>query len=470
MTVKPKIGVLLITSGWFRDVGLQQSGSSLTAEVDDMAREIVVRLSAFCEPVCRGVVYSEADAAAAAVEFISAEVDGLVISSLMWCEDQILRAALTRLHGLPCVVCTFLPYKLLPETVSFENMLRGSGSVASLQISGFLKREGYNYQSLSGYYRDEEVYRELADHCRAFGIRRRLRGARCGVLPFRCDQMSTTYVDEFDLRKQYGIELRYLELQRFREAAAAVSADDIGSFITKLEQDGVVIDVDRKNLEEGVKYALSVERIAAEERLDILAMNDIIDEMHRCFGLRPCLSNKRMSGSGIVVSMEADIAAGIAMFLLREYTGETPFYSEVFTADFENNALLMGHAGYHDSNNRDERYPVRVISDAEYKNSDPFTGACTYFKYKPGPVTAVNCVYNGERLQWVVFEGESLSGPPKLEGNCHLFCRPGLPVGTFYERAIEIGVSQHWVVVGGHWKARLEKLCRWLGIRYYQFP
>ncbi|GAI40926.1 unnamed protein product, partial [marine sediment metagenome] len=35
--------------------------------------------------------------------------------------------------------------------------------------------------------------------------------------------MSTTYVDEFSLRKLYGIELRYLELHRFREEAKKIT-------------------------------------------------------------------------------------------------------------------------------------------------------------------------------------------------------------------------------------------------------
>jgi len=165
--------------------------------------------------------------------------------------------------------------------------------------------------------------------------------------------------------------------------------------------------------------------------------------------------------------MEADIAAGIAMFILRLFTGESPFYTEIFTADLEKNALLMGHAGYHDSRNHDTSCPVAVIPDVEYQNTDRFSGACSFFKYKPGPVTIVNSVYDGSRLRWAVLEGISLPGPPKMEGNCHLFCSPDIPVRTFYEEAVRLGVSQHWVVVSGRHKKNLEKLCSWLNIGYW---
>jgi L-arabinose isomerase len=466
MRAKPRIGIIFMTSGWFRDVGLQTSSSSITGEVDEIAREIVQNLSRFSDPVFAGVLFSEDEAERAAEAIAKSGVDGLIIAPLMWCEDQILRAALKALPELPVIACLFLPVEGLPDYVSYEEMLKGSGLVGILQMSGFLKREGYRYQSVSGYYRDPDIYEEIGDHCLAFAICRDLKNVRCGVLPFRCDQMSTTYVDEFSIRKRYGIELRYLELQRLKEEAQKVARKEIIAFKQHIEDEGQQVEVDQDTLSEGIRYAIAMEKIISEERLGILAMNDIIDEMHVCFGLRPCLSNPRISASGVVVTMEADIAAGIAMRVLLRFTGKAPFYSELYTADLEHNALLMGHAGYHDSSNRDEQYPVKIIPDVEYKNSDPFTGACTFFKYRPGPVTVVNSVYTGEKLKWAVFEGESLPGPPKMEGGCHLFCQAEVDVKKLCNRAVELGVSQHWIVVPGHYMKKLERLCTWLDIEY----
>jgi len=286
-------------------------------------------------------------------------------------------------------------------------------------------------------------------------------------LPFRCEQMSTTYVDEFTIRKQYGIELRYLEIAHFREIAQNVRKEEIKAFKELLKKNSFQIEVDERNLDEGIKYSIAMEKVIAREGLHILSMNDVIDEMHTKMGLRPCLSNPRIDASGAVVSMEADIAAGIAMRILRLFTEFAPFYTELFTVDLSANAFLMGHAGYHNPSLHDPQYGVRIVPDVEYENSDDFTGACTYFKYKPGPVTIVNAVYNGEKLQWMVFEGESLAGPPKLNGNCHLFCEVKVPVGDFFKRSIDIGVSQHFIVVPGHLSKNLALLCEWLDIEYF---
>ena len=98
-------------------------------------------------------------------------------------------------------------------------------------------------------------------------------------------------------------------------------------------------------------------------------------------------------------------------------TGQSPFYTETFSVDYEKNALLLGHAGYHDTSNADPGYPVQIVADVEYENSDTFAGAVSFFKYRAGPVTVVNSVWDGQRLKWVAFEGQSLPGPPKMDGN-----------------------------------------------------
>ena len=92
---------------------------------------------------------------------------------------------------------------------------------------------------------------------------------RCGVLPFRCEAMSTTYIDEFAIRKLYGIELKYLELQRFREEAQKVPHDEINQFKKLIKDEGQVVEVDQKNLTEGIRYAIALEKVISEERISI---------------------------------------------------------------------------------------------------------------------------------------------------------------------------------------------------------
>jgi L-fucose isomerase-like protein len=460
--LRPRLGVLFFTSGWFREVGLQDPSSDTTAQVAAAARRAAADLEAFCEPVFSGVLFSADEARAEARRLAAENVDGLLVAPLMWCEDQVVRAALAELPGLPLLLWTCSPEATLPQFVPFQRMIRGSGAVCTLQLSGLLKREGRWFRSVVGPLGDPETYRDIASWARALAVARRLCGLRVGVLPFRCEQMSTTYVDEFELRRLYGVELAYLELERVRRTAAEAPAAAVAACRRDLE--AARIEVDARNLEEGIRYALALETVLEAEGLPALAMNDVTPEMHASFGLRPCLSHPRLSERA-VVAMEADVAAAVAMYALRLATGERPFYTETFGADYAAGALLLGHAGYHDAANADPEHPVQVVSDVEYENSDRFTGAVSLFKYRPGPVTLVNSVWDGERLKWAALQGRSLSGPLKMDGNSHLYCALEVPVREFFRRSVENGVSQHWIVVHGHRLAELEPLSEAAGVR-----
>jgi len=464
-----KIGVLFITSGCFRSIGLQSDESSFTSEVEKIGKEIVANLSGFLEPVYTGVLFSEENAKQAAKEIKKAEVAGLIVAPLMWCEDQILRAALKELPVIPIILCTFFPGTTLPTYLRYGDMLKGSATVGTLQLSGFLKREGYPFQAVSGYYKDPAFYEQIKDYANALMVKQQLKRVICGILPFPCDQMSTTYVDEFNIRKLYGIEYKYLEINHLFNMAQECNQGEIEDLKRLLTEKGYVLQIDEKNFVEGIKYALAMEKIVSENNLSILCMNDVINEMHSVMGLRPSLFNPRLNKTGLVVSMEADIAAGIGMYILKIFTAQTPFYVEILNADLEKNAFVLGHAGYHEAVNYDENYPVKIVPDVEYKNSDKFSGAVSCFKYKPGAVTLVNCVYNGKKLQLTAIEGESVNCLPVLEDTNHLVCRLNIPISKFLNDILNLGISQHFLVIPGKYGENLERLSHFLDIEYHNY-
>ena len=456
---RPRLGVLLVTSGWFREVGLQGSDSETTRRVAEAGADLVRRLEDFCDPVCSGVLFSPAEAEAAGRRMAAEHVDGVLLVPLMWCEDAIPFAALRLLVGIPLVVWTWSPGPSLPDFVPFQLMIQGSGPVCTMQLSGALRREGIPFVSVAGHAQDPAALQEIEWLARAMAARRALRTARVGLLPFRCEHMSSTWVDELGLRSRYGAQVIYLELERVRRAAAECDGRAVRAFRDGLEGDGARIEVEATILEEGIRYALAMQRIMSEERLDALAMNDVIPEMHASFGLRPCLGNPALSGGGAVVSMEGDVGAAVAMLVLQRFTGESPFYTEPFSVDHDGGTILMGHAGYHDAANADPAVPLRVVPDVEYQGSDRWTGAVTLFKYRAGAVSAVNSTWDGRQLQWCCLEGESLPGAARMEGNCHLVFRPSIPVRDFCARAVQAGVSQHWVFVPGHRAREIRLLC-----------
>jgi hypothetical protein len=167
--------------------------------------------------------------------------------------------------------------------------------------------------------------------------------------------------------------------------------------------------------------------------------------------------------------MEADIAAGIGMFIVKNFTNETPFYVEILNTDLSKNAFVLGHAGYHEAVNYDSTYPIKIVPDIEYKNSDKFTGAVSCFKYKSGDITLINCIYNGEKLKFSVIEGESLECPPLLEDTNHLVCKINKPVDWFLDTLVNSGISQHFFVIPGRHSLNLGYLCKFIDIEFISY-
>jgi len=461
---KLNVGLIFLTSNWFRQVGLQDENSSLSQEVEKIAEEIRSEISDYCNPVYPGLIYSEELAREAAGLFREADIKALIISPLMWCEDQILRAVLKSLPELPIILLTIQPSYSLPDFLVYQEMLKGSGTVGSLQFSGMLRREGWSYSSLNGYRNSEDLNRQISAHLTSLQIVESLRFLKVGILPFPCDQMSTTFVDDFVLRKTYGIETRYIELQRVREIAENCGVDEISNFKKICSRAHWKINVSDEEFDAGISYALALNKLRKEETLGVLALNDVISETHDTFGMRPILDNPELSETDFTVSMEADVASGVGMYILKKLSGVPVLYTEVLGVDFKNNELLLGHCGYHDTRLADPEYPVSVVSDVEYKTVDKYEGATNYFKRKPGTVTIVNSVFHGERFTWSYITGESLEGQPRLEDTTHLMFSPDVPVRDFIDRSIDRGVSQHWIVVEGDIGERLHVLARWMDL------
>jgi L-fucose isomerase-like protein len=445
-----------------RDVGLAREGAGLSARIEEAAREIRTRLAAVADVVSPPVAASGSEAAAAAAAVKAAECACALVVPLVWCEDQVMRAAIRGLGSLPILLGTFLPQPRLGEHVDFEEMLAGSGVVGSLQAGGMLARDNVRVVSLAGWRGDEKLYATVGMEARAAAAARGLRGARLGLLPGRCEEMSVTWVDEGDLRRRYGVRVVPIGIARLSDAARQSSSDAVTSLRARLAAMGFVVETDAASLEQGLRAALGIGRIADEERLAGIAMNDIAPSMHAALGLRPCLSDPSLCETGLVIAMEADVAACLAMAGLRRLTRSAPFYSEVLNAGVADDCLLLGHAGWHDPAVRDPGWPAAIIPDEEYRHSNALAGAALCFKVASGPVTAVNAVWRAGRLLWTAIEGESLEGPPRLSGSCHLVMRTDAPVSALINGLIARGTSQHWIVVPGRRAVEVEAFARWM--------
>jgi L-arabinose isomerase len=445
---RPKIGVLLFTAQWFAEIGATGGAfAELPGTLEDDAARIEAALSGELDVIRSGVLATPEEVDAAVARFRRADVDGVVVCQITWGEDRLIRRAVAALPTTPLLLWCYAPFERLPDPMTMRDLFRASGPVGALQASGPLKRLGTRFGFAFGSYRDEGAIRSITAWARAAQVARDLRGVRIGVLPYRCDQMTGTYVDEFRLRQELGPLLTYISTHDYRAICEQIPDAQVAAFAADLKRTYRLADsLTQQGLLNGARVSLGLAEVAARYDLDAVAIEDVGEELHRVVGLRPCLSPPALFERA-VVSMEADVGGAVALLILRALTGRAPMYTEVFTMDVADNALLIGHAGMHDAAHLvDSEDEVLIEPDGEYVESEPHS-AWMRFRVKGGHVTLLSVFCDVERFKLVVTSGEALGGAPRLLGSPHAYVRLATPLPEFFERAIRTGMTQHWALV-----------------------
>ena len=197
----------------------------------------------------------------------------------------------------------------------------------------------------------------------------------------------------------------------------------------------------------GARVSLGLADLVQQYDLDAVGIEDVGEELHRVVGLRPCLYVPELFERAIV-SMEAEVGGAVALMILRGLARKSPMYTEVFTYDLADNAILIGHAGIHDVRLAESADQVWIELDGEYVESEP-DSAWMRFRVKGGQVTMLSVFCDIERFKMVIATGEALGGPPRLLGSPHAYVRLGTPVERFFERCVRTGMTQHWALVHG---------------------
>lgn len=445
---KPKVGLLVLTAEWFIQVGASQgSFSDLPKRLDQDAAAIVSTLTPSLDIINPGVLYTVAQVDAALTTFGNQSVDALLVCYITWGEDRLILKALENMPSIPLLLWCYTPSNRLPNVMTMVDLFQTSGPVGAVQSSGPLKRLGKKFGFAFGSPENPQTVRKIVAFSKAAQVASALKKVTIGVLPYRCDQMTGTYVDEFRLKMEIGPELKYISTHDYKELCERVPESEVSSFIVDLIKNYNLSErTTSTGLQNAARVSLGLAEVAHQYNLDAVAINDIADELHRVVGLRPCLGNRKLFERA-VVSMEAEVGGAVALLMLKMLTHKTPMYTEIFSVDTTENCILIGHAGIHDADNLVESKEEIVIEpDGEYVESEP-DSAWMRFRVKGGHVTLLSVFCDVKRFKMVITSGKALSGPHKLLGSPHAYVRLAYPLENFFEQIIHSGMTQHWALV-----------------------
>lgn len=466
---KVKAGLILLSAKWFLDVGIQNNDSGRYSElpgiIDSDTKSIIKTLERNFEIIYPGPVYSLDAAQAAVRKFKTEGIDLMILVHLMWSEDGPLVKILKEVREIPVLLWCYNPYHKLPEKMRTLELFRSSGAVGILQGSAPMRRMGIPFSYIFGYPGDERLDKELEEYAGVFKTAAGIKKLRIGQIAPRCEPMTGTYVDEFRLISRLGPTLVPISAYRLYEVSAALSDSEVDRFVQDLKTRYRVFGVSDKSLHYAARASMAVERLVEEEGLGAIAIEDLNPELHKLLKTRPCLWTPGLRDKKAVVGMEADVVSTIGMWIARQLGESTPMYTEIFTYDQEENALLMGHAAMHDTELAGEN-EITLIPDYEYEAADEVEGAWLHFTAKAGPVTVISTFADIESYRMLVFKGGVLPVKDKLEGFSSAYVKIGMPLHEFFEKAVRMGMTQHFAVSYDDLGAKLEKFCSVVGIEY----
>lgn len=460
MISTPRIGVVLLRAEWFDSV---VALPALSQAVHSDEETLLAFLGENFTLAGSWVVNSSASLSEASAELKAAELDCVVMVCQVWSEDFYLIPLRRAIGDRPLVVWCFLPWERPPSSATFVQVLQGSGPVGTLQGMGTLRNLGLDYAFTAGPPGHPRVLSDLRRAARVGQLRTWLRRAHFGVLPYRNDQMQSTFVDEFRLRAELGPSVEFLSVGELQSAAQALSREEVEAYMQELGERYPVRGVSQDTLLLAARASLGMAHLAVDRGLDLLSLNDIADELHDVLGLRPCLYPSLFEENNVLVGMEGDLGAATAMFVLNRLCGGPVMFAETWYWDEEDNTILAGHAGPQDPGLAREG-SLLIAHDYEFAQSDQTEGAALLFVARAGRGTLFQLRCTPTGWQGIVATGEALDSEPRMEGYPHLVFRPDVAVVDFLYQVAAVGTTQHWGFAYGDVRPEIADFCQEAGI------
>lgn len=469
-TKMPKIGIILVSPPRFHDLGVGTKNGSYSERKEKVAKELLTHFD-YAETVFPGIIYSKEDMEKAIITMKSEDVDMIFAHFLSWADDFAWVRFLRDIGDMPIMYATIVRDRLGFENSftddSFIEFLTAGGLVGSLEGSGDIARlkKGQVKIVLGS---KEEVMNACKDMAQICALRHELRHRSIALLPSFNEAMWSTYVDPYDIFTKIGPEIHFLSIVELSEIMDAIEDDECNKLtkeiLSKYEVKGTI---DEEKMAASVKGSLALEKIARKYNSELLVLNDIDKVLQRTIGLRPGFTPCPGTEDVLVVP-EGDIGAGLCAYILKKLTSQHVSFIEPFHIDAQTGTFAAGHAGPNDYT--DELGKTMIATDTRFAKSNlKYAGApFANHVFSPGEKTMIHLSENNGRFKLVATTVEVLESDHFLDGYSHGLFKPHMPVNEFFQKLLEIGVTQHYAITAGNLLSKMRLLAEIMGFDYYE--
>lgn len=468
----PKIGVLFIATGRFRNMGEGTDRGTYELRKQQEAEKYLEGIAKIGEVVYSKNVYTREDLAEQMEQFAREKVDCVFALFLSWTEDFVWVRFLRDMYPVPILFAARTRDSIcfgdtFAET-DFVEYLCAGGLVGSLEASGSIARfDRPMMETTIGTY--DQIMARLAVFAPAAAMRANLRKTNFALLASFNEVMWGTYMDPYMFFEKAGPELRFLSVATLAKEIEAVSDEQVKTAHDWLtERYEVLPDVDEKKFYESIRASIALENTARNAGVSTLVLNDVDTVLLTEVGLRPGFIPSPGSAADITIVPEGDMGGGLITYILKQLSGKPVNFIEPFHIDLPNNCFCGGHAGPNDYT--DPRGKVKIARDVRFaKTSYKYAGApFAWFIIPEGRRTMAHISQSAKGgLKLVCGLVDALPATHQITSYTHGSFRPvGIDIQEYFGRLINIGVTQHYGLVEGDYIAELRDFAKIMDMEF----
>lgn len=357
------------------------------------------------------------------------EIDAVIMIPVSWFEDYL--------------VGRFLDFLEVPLFFWSIPLLESGSLCATQQISYYLNSLKKSFDVTYGEINNENCLNEALSFIKSAKIKKILKHSKVAIIGSHIRGMTETYFDELSLKKVFGIEIFYLDINKILEKR--IEKKYLKEMWENVKNKAGKVKVDDKIGERIVSFYLSLEKIIKMEKISAIAFGCYPDYM----GLA-CLSASLLSDKGIPVSCEGDINGAIGMLILQNLSS-SPSFNTDFLEPVED-TIIFSHCGSSSFTLSSDRKNI-ILSPVRLKNE----GVCCLFPLKEGQVTLLNIVKVDNTYRFSFLEGEAVKTDLIFPGNpikIRFNKKPDEIIKWIFDNCI----GHHWMGCYGHYGKEIIKL------------
>ncbi len=221
-----------------------------------------------------------------------------------------------------------------------DKMVHNHGVHGTQDLANVLLRSGVPFHYVTSHLHDSRAFDRLEDFFQAASAVAGLRQCRLGLMGYPFPGMGDFAVDTTHLAATLGCSWTAIGVEQYVDRAAAATDGDVEALKAEYRQSySLAEDLTEADLDATARSEVSLRSIVSDHRLDGLTYQFLaFGEDERTVTL-PFVAISRLMAGGVGFAGEGDLIGATGSWLLNRLCPPASF-SEIFTIDFQGNALF----------------------------------------------------------------------------------------------------------------------------------